>query len=254
MRNLSHIIRLALVTATAMMPLLVQAQSDDLGMWLGVSAEKQLGKGWSAEVEGEWRMKDNISATDRLSIGMTANYKFNKWLKASAGYELMDCRNEGGLTESGNYYNSTCWYLRHRLSAALTGTWKAGRWKFSLRERWVYTYTPSYERHRMSMNETSANYGTISDKVKNGKAKNVLRSRLSAEYNIPNCHFTPYGSAEIYNAWDIQKIRYTLGTEYKFNKQHSIKLYYLFQDRKSEDEDESVQDQHVIGASYNFKF
>lgn len=236
------------------LPMAAQAETDDVGMWLGVSAEKKLGKNWSAEVEGEWRLKDNISTTDRLTLGVSATYKINKWLKASAGYEFMDVRNAGGLSESRNYYNSTYWYPRHRFSAALTGTWKTGRWRFALRERWVYTYTPSYDRNRMNVNIDSPAYGTISSKTKDGKAKNVLRSRMSAEYNIPKCHFTPYGSIEMYNAWNIQKMRYTIGTEYKFNKHHSVKLYYLFQDRKSNDDDDTAQDQHVFGASYGFSF
>ncbi len=254
MKNETLIFRQVLFLVLLLAPQAMLAEPDDFGMWFGAGVEKKLGKNWSAEVEGEWRLKDNVSATDRFSIGASVGYKINSWLKASAGYEFMDERNAGGLTSSGNYYNSTYWYPRHRLSAALTGAWKAGRWKFSLRERWVYTYTPSYDRHRMNMNSSSAAYGTITDKTKNGKAKNVLRSRLQVEYNIPHCHFNPYVSAEMYNAWNVQKMRYSVGTEYKFDKKNAVKLYYLFQDRVSQDEDDSEQDQHVIGVSYKYSF
>lgn len=226
----------------------LQLAADDFGLWLGAGAEKKLGSGWSIGIDGEWR------TADRVSVGLSATYKIAKWLKATGGYELQDVRSDGGLTGTGNYYNSTCWHLRHRLFAGLTGTWKTGRWKFSLRERWTYTYAPSYERHRMTMNSELATYGEVTTKEVDAKAKNVLRSRVGVEYDIPKCPLAPYGSVELYNAWNVEKVRYTLGAEYKLNKQNTLKIYYLFQDRKSHDDDEPAADLHVLGVSYGVTF
>lgn len=223
--------------------------ADDFGTWLGIGAEKSLSKQWSIGAEAEWR------SADRLGISISAAYKPVKWLKIQGGYELQDVRSEGGLSGSGNYYNSTNWHVRHRLYGDATGTLKTGRWKLSLRERLTYTMTPSYERNRMCVNPEQGNYGTVDSKTVDSKSKTMFRTRLSAEYDIRHSPLTPYASVELYHNSNVQKLKYSIGTEYKINKKNSLKLYYLFQDRKTQsNDDEAAVDQHVVGASWNIKF
>ena len=82
----------------------------------------------------------------------------------------------------------------------------------------------------------------------------MLRSRLQVEYDIKGVPFEPYASVEMYNDFDgfkIKKMRYTIGGDYKINKQHSIGLYYRHQDFSGDDEGEST---HILGVGYKFKF
>ena len=245
--------RLAII-ATLLILTMPAAHADDLGMWLGATIEKKLSKQMSVAVDGEWRLRDNISATDRFSVGVEADYKIMPWLKADAGYKYLHSRQPRALSNSGNYIYNTYWYPRHRIFASLEGTWKLKRLKLSLRERWQYTYRPEFVRHRMNINELSSGYGTVSDNAKEGKAQNYLRSRLSAEYNIRKCPLSPFASVEMFNGWSIGKVRYSIGTDYKLDKHNSLKLYYMFSDRKAYDTDDDITDSHIIGIDYKYSF
>ncbi len=237
-----------------MMPLIGRAEKDDVGFWLSAEVEKKLSKKWTVGVEGELRLNDNVSRVDRMSIGADVSYKITKGLKASAGYDYLHTQKESGLSSTGKYFYNTYWYPRHRVHADITGQVKVGQLKLSLRERWVYTWRPSFDRNRMNVLEGDAGYGTISVNAKDGKAENVLRSRAMAEYGIGETGFTPYISAEAYNAWSLQKVRYSVGTEYEFDKHHAVKLYYVFQDRTHRSSNDEVIDTHVFGMSYGYKF
>lgn len=227
------------------------AQNSSGAVWMSASVDKKLSRQLSVEVEGEYRTSQWLAATDRMSIGASATYRLAKGLKAAGGYEYLHGREQGGYTESGKYYNSSYWYPRHRVYAGLTGSKKWGRWQVSLRERWVYTYRPSFMRDRMDMRSDRSTYGQVIQTEKKGKAENVLRSKLQAEYNIQHCPVTPFASVELYNAWSVQKVRYSAGAEYKINKHNSMKLYYLFQDRRGNDQDSDSPDLHVIGVQYS---
>ena len=245
-----------------LIPLSVMAQGHELGLWTSVGVDKKFGKKWEIGADAEYRMRDKISTTDRASIGVSASYKASKWLKASAGYEYLHTRQEGSYSSSGKYYNSTYWYPRHRIQLSLTGSWKLSkRIKLSLRERWQYTYRASFEQNRINVNEFSKNFKEVSQKRINGKSKNMLRSKLSISYNIPKCKFEQFTSVELYSGMAngddcfgvTEKLRYSLGTEYKIDKKNSVEAYYIYQDYKTNDIDEE-EGAHIIGIGYNHSF
>ena len=93
---------------------------------------------------------------------------------------------------------------------------------------------------------------TWEDKIRKGK--NLLRSRLQIEYDKKHALLTPYASMELYNAWGIEKIRYTLGTDINLSKQHSLGVFYRFQNMKHVDADDYDPDMHYLGLGYKFKF
>ena len=59
---------------------------------------------------------------------------------------------------------------------------------------------------------------------------------------------------ELYNAWAVEKVRYTLGTNINLAKQHSFNVYYRFQDMHNVAADVYDPDMHYIGVGYKFKF
>ncbi len=244
------------LAATLLMtlPLTAHAQKDDFGMWFSAGVEKELSKKWDIGAGVEYRMNDNMSATDRISVGVDAKYKVTKWLKASAGYDYLHSREPQETSDGGKYLYSTYWYPRHRVHADITASHKFGRLKVSLRERWQYTYRPSFDRNRMNIEENGPEYGIISSKDKKGKGENVLRSRLNVEYDIAKCKFTPFAAAEMFNSWATQKVRYTIGTAYKIDKKNSVELYYLFEDKASRSSDDAVIDCHIVGMEYSYSF
>ena len=186
------------------------------------------------------------------------------------GYELDD---DGNLIPKHKNVDSPYWYTRHRVTASLTGSVKWGRFKFSLRERYQFTHRMrSYcdrERwyydpyHKMFPEDVpeyyvdddpeSDGYSYMTD-TKKAKSDHKLRSRLSVSYDIKQCPFEPFAEVEVYNELDnafaYDKIRYTVGADYKINKEHKLTFYYRYQDYADIDEVSG----HVLGIGYAFEF
>ena len=186
------------------------------------------------------------------------------------GYELDD---DGNLIPKHKNVDSPYWYTRHRATASLTGSVKWGRFKFSLRERYQFTHRMrSYcdrERwyydpyHKMFPEDVpeyyvdddpeSDGYSYMTD-TKKAKSDHKLRSRLSVSYDIKQCPFEPFAEVEVYNELDnafaYDKIRYTVGADYKINKEHKLTFYYRYQDYADIDEVSG----HVLGIGYAFEF
>lgn len=241
-----------LLAAVMLLPMVARAQSDDFGMWYSLTAEKKLSKKWSIDVEGDFRTRNDSKTADRWSIGLDAEYKIAKWLKASAGYTLLYDNNPEKITydDDGEYkkWRPSYWGLRHRFAVSLAGSVDYGRFSFSLRERWQYTYRPEKTTERYDFSDAQ-----WEDKAVKGKGRNVLRSKLKVDYNIPKCKVDPYVDVELFNAWSLQKVRYTVGIDWKLTKKHIFGLTYHYQDVNADDDDNDV-DSHIIGLSYKFKF
>lgn len=263
--------------AMVLLPVGVQAQNDDFGMWFSAGVTKKIDTRWNVGVEAEYRLRDDMKTSDRWSMGVDGSYKVLPWLKASAGYTLLYDNNEKksyyddpeedvdeDTGEPYGYYGKVkryakYWGVRHRFNVSLAATYKIGRLDISLRERWQYTYRPAktasraYYTYDLDGNETSYTED-YDEKTYKGKGKNVLRSRLSLEYNIPRCKVDPFVSAEAYNAWSLYKMRYTVGADWKIAKPHTLSFYYRYQHVRGNDDIDDEPNRHIIGLEYKFKF
>lgn len=240
------------------------AQSDDFGLDFSVEAEKKIDKQWSVSLEGELRRRDDAKTNDRWSLGLGVDYKIAKWVKASAGYSLLydntkrisysdqEDVDDGDFDEVGMPKKcAQYWAPRHRFNVSLTFDKKLfGDFRFSLRERWQYTWRPEH---------TVSERWSYLDEAYDGKAKtyggggrNVLRSRLQVEYDKKGLSLTPYANVEFWNAWRLQKTRYTVGLDWKLSKQHAVGAFYYYQ--KVNDDDDFEPNRHLLGVSYKFKF
>ena len=238
------------------------AQSEG-GLLLEVAAEKKLTNRFSLSLDADMRTRNNFTTMDRWSVGLQASYKFTKWLKAVAGYTLLNTNfredTEDYISSKGNAktkWRPSYWGVRHRFTASLTGSYKlSDDFKVSLRERWQYTYRPAKATERYKM-DTGDQEGMELDEdyVRKGKGKNQLRSRLLVEYDKKHALLAPYASVEMYNSWAVEKLRYTVGTDIRLSKQHTLGLFYRFQDMKQVDADDYDPDMHYIGLSYKLKF
>lgn len=238
---------LALVAFSCPVALLAQG---DFGIWYSLGAQKKFNSHWSAAVEGEFRSRNDARTADRWSLGLSASYKFNGFLKATAGYVFLDDNNHERITYNGdelNKWTPSYWGIRHRFFVALTGQVKWNRLTFSLRERWQYTYRPETTTDRWDFDDAAWETRTVSE-----KGKNVLRSRLQVEYNIPKCKFEPYASVELFNAWALDKTRFSIGSDYKLAKKHAFQVFYRYQ--RVNGNDDGQTNQHVLGLGYQFKF
>ncbi len=227
----------------------MQAQSDDFGLWTGLEVKKSIVKGLDLSAEGEYRLRNDWKDTERWSVGTSLSYRMLPFLKAAVGYTYLKVNRPETTTAKGNIIPEY-WSPRHRFNASLTGNVKAGRFEFSLRERYQVTH-----REALSVPKISGKNGSAKDNEEiSSKTKTVLRSRLQAEYNIRKCPLAPYASVEIYNSMDrdgkLDKTRYTAGTAIKLNKHNAIDVYYLYQNKQDDDEPSG----HVLGVGYTIKF
>ena len=254
--------------ALMLLPVICFAQNtdegDDFGTVISLEGEKKIDKKFSVGLEAEMRTRDDVKTVDRWSAGVELDYKLLKWLKASVGYAFLYDNNERvsyydendgkvkkGIVAVGSPKKcAQYWGVRHRFNVSLTGSKKFGGIELSLRERWQYTYRPEY-----TVDQRWSYYDEDWDgeeHVYNGKGKSVLRSRLQAEYKVKNFPANPYASVETFNAWNLEKIRYTAGVDWKINKQNVVGLFYRYQHVHNDSDNEP--NRHAIGLSYKLKF
>lgn len=222
----------------------VQAQS----LWTSAEMKIKAAKGLNVFAEGDYRTYDGLSGTERWAATAGLDYKVLPFMKLTAGYTYIHQRTETEITKKGNII-PPYWQPKHRAYFAVTGSYGWKRFTFSLRERYQYTYrteqyVPKYDEDGVTPKD---------DELVEAKHKHVLRSRLEAEYDIRKSRFAPFLSCEVYNSltdgFGVDKIRYTVGSAYKFNKKHSLTLFYRYIDRYDSDETSG----HVIGVGYKFK-
>ena len=230
-----------------LMPLAVMAQDNDFGMNYSAGITKKIDKKWSVGGELEMRTCNNTQTFSRFSGAVEGQYKFTKWLKASAEYKFLYDRRNEKLNEMSTYRPSY-FTPRHRVSVSLTADATKGRFKFSLRERWQYTYRPEKTTERYDFAEEM-----WEETVVRSKAHNVMRSRFQVEYDIAKCKFDPYVSVELFNSMRLEKTRLTVEVEYKYKKQHVVNAFYRYEN-SNEANDEEDANMHIIGLGYQYKF
>ena len=233
---------------TALMPQGLQA--DDSGLILSAEASRKIRKGLNAGFEVEFRSRNDFRTAERVSLGASVSYKLLPWLKASGGYNLLIENNREEITYnddlSYNNWRPSYWGVRHRFNVSLTASYKVRRVEFSLRERWQYTYRPEKMIDNFDFDEAE-----WEDHKVRGKGKNVLRSRLQAEWDIPRCKFDPFASVEFHNSKHLDKTRFIVGVGHTIKKTHDFKLYYRYQLTGSHSSDPNI---HMLGLGYTYKF
>ena len=253
--------RLAAVLLAAVTAVPLSAQSEG-GLIVGIEAEKKLSKKVAVGIEADMRTRNNFRTMDRWGIGISGSYELTKWLKGDIGYSLLDYNNRERIT----YYTSSAgnakikwrpsyWGVKHRFNVGLTGSHKFGNGlKLSLRERWQYSYRPEASTDRYKMKISDQTMTLDSDYARSGKGKSQLRSRLELSYDKKYALLSPYASAEMYNAWSVEKMRYTVGTDIRLSKHHSIDVFYRFQKAYGTDDEDYDPDMHHVGIGYKIKF
>lgn len=253
------LITLALTAST--LPL--HAESEG-GLVASIEAEKKINKKWSVDLGAELRTRNDFKTLDRWKFSISGSYKFNKYLKADAGYDLLDYNNrekvEYYTSSSGNAkikWRPSYWGIKHRFHVSLTGNYKFSNGiKVSLRERWQYAYRPEKATERYKMKISDQTMELEDTYVRSSKSKHLLRSKLQVEYDRKGNLLTPYLSAEMFNGWKTEKVRYTVGTDINLTKQHTFNMFYRYQkpcDTSDSDYDYDP-DMHYIGVGYKYKF
>ncbi|MBQ0019039.1 MAG: DUF2490 domain-containing protein [Bacteroidales bacterium] len=243
--------------------------NDDFGAWMELSAKKDLPHDLSVGVEGELRMHDNSSTVDRWSLGANLGYKVNKYLKVGVGYQILDdytsdkiSKEERDVTTGelmAYRYTPSYWTPRHRFYTEAVGSIKLWKWlRISVRER--YQFTHKTEKTITGRYDTEApdwERDPVKDKFNECKSRQVLRSRIKLQLDKKHLDWSPFVAVEFHNNvavgeyMSFDKLRTSVGTEYKINKQNDVSLSYVMTlDRTAH----PYQTMHAICASYSYDF
>ncbi|MBO4602344.1 MAG: DUF2490 domain-containing protein [Salinivirgaceae bacterium] len=259
---------IASLAALLALPTFVSAQDaiddgTDFGGRFSVEVDKKLAKGLHTFANGEVRFNDNFSNFWRYQGTAGVSYKVNNYLKTALSYTFIERKNA-----------SDEWKIRHRFTFDITGSYRVGDFKLSLRERLQLTNKDVKNKYQ---------------DVKNGL---TLRSRLMVQYKAFGA-LTPYAYVDVRNtlnapkwkyefndytgnydefSWKgykdvyINRVRLGLGTEWELSKQHSFDFYGLYDFCNEKDIDSnkkgtklhSVFNHHsrniYLGVGYKFSF
>ena len=252
------------------------------GLRSSIGVEKKIAKGFDAGLEARYHQTDNFQSTDRWSIGFTLSKRlyrndaktFN--VKASVGYKYMNVyhawstKYKGDLTtvEDGldpqyylnNYHNfnlsNSYVDSRDRATVSLQASYEIGRFKIALRECYQYTYTDSatFSKEKYRYKNDAWKPVEIVQDGKSASQSQMLRSKISLDYNIPHWKYDPFISYELFNSIDngfkADKSRITAGVEFSFNKKHNFDLAYMWQNQH--DDDEPAGSFICIGYKFDF--
>ena len=227
MKQCKHII-VSLVVL--FVPVMVRAQGtvnemdNDFGGRVNVTLDKKLAKGLHLSADVEARFSDNFTSMGRYQAGLGFSWKINNYFKVGTGYMFIQKQNSEGT-----------WKPRHRVYLDGSVNLRAGDWRFSLKERLQYT-------HRNVNNTYQSNPNSI-----------ALKSRFKIAYKGFQ-QVTPYGYIELRNVFNdpsvkatwsttslaysdysfggyndtyINRVRGSLGAEWKLSKHHSLDFFLL---------------------------
>ena len=263
-----------------LVPLAVSAQSN-WGLRSNIGVEKKISKGFDASLDVRYHQTDNFQSTDRWSVGVSLGKRLYRneaktfSVKAGLGYKYMNVYNDWTTKYKGDdpsvennldpqYYlnnnyefnlNNSYIDTRHRVTASLQAAIELGRFKISLREAYQFTHTDSasYEKDKYRYDDNAWTLNTVTD-GKSTSNKQVLRSKIGIDYNIPNWKYDPFVSYELFNNIDksfrTDKSRITAGVEFSFNKKHNFEVAYMWQNQHDDDEPGGS----FICLGYKFEF
>jgi outer membrane receptor protein involved in Fe transport len=199
-------------------PCLVFSQVlSDAKLWTGISVSKKIND-FNFSISEEYRRSENLSQTDKIFTEFDISYKVIKNLTAGITYRFNQDRN---FEQGGFDFN-------HRFNFDLGYDYDFNDFEFSLRTR----YQVSKEIYS-------------SDKLN--------RNKLAIKYKL-NKQIHPYVSYELFYQFNdiraFNRDRIEMGTKYKINKNNSLKLGYIFEDKFNR---KNLEHNHIYFINYSIE-
>lgn len=196
----------------------------DLETWTSAGYELKINKKLSFDISEQLRLLHNSSQLEQFFTEIGGAYKPFKGFEVGASYRFIAEKKSSGL---------------------------------SLQNRWSFDAGYGIDIQRLSA-QFRVRYQTKSDiKSENPEDPNIshLRFRLKLDYNIKNWKFDPYVTSEFWRAvgsssdQNFDKLRITMGTDYKLNNNKFGLFYGLERDLNKS----YPKTTYLVGLSYQFK-
>lgn len=202
----------------------VNAMENDFGGRFSVTADKKIVKGVHLFAEGEVRMSDNFSSLGRYQAGMGVTWKITDVFKVGTGYTFIQKQNSEGT-----------WKPRHRVYLDGAVNLKAGYWRFSIKERLQLTHREVNNAYQNNPNSLALKsrfkiaYKGLHDVTPYGyiELRNVFNDpSVKATWSTTSLSYADYSFGG-YNDAYINRVRGSLGAEWKLSKKHALDFFLL---------------------------
>ncbi len=201
--------------------------TDDLEGWTAFNLKYKLNKKWSFDIEGQLRLKEDISEIDKYFGEFNAAYSISKGFKLGGGVRY--------IKENDNVGNVQGYEDHFRFH--LDASYKHKINDFSLKYRLRYQ-----NKNELGVDDYDNQH---------------FRFKTSVEYNFKNWKLDPEISAEIYNHLEkgeengFDKYRLTFGTEYNLKELGAIGIFYRVEKELNVSIPETT---NIIGLKYSYTF
>ena len=185
----------------------ITSHADEGCSWEGIKFTFNPSKKMYLSTLLEHRTNDNFQRTDCYFGRQYVGWKWTPWLKTDAAYEIQKDQES----------------VYHRGMFSATATLKEGNFALSLRERYLYDYS-----------------------VDRKDGDQVLRTKLTAQYHIPDTKISPYIATEVFVWEKWKKTRHCAGIHYDINDKNSLEFFYIYYTKAG-----TSPTQHVVGVYYN---
>jgi len=197
----------------------------DLELWTSAKFKYKMNKNWSLGVEQQFRFKDDASVVDKYFTEMDLKRDLGKHFSIGLGGRFIRNNDtQGKIQGFENHY------------------------------RWNTDLGFTHDIHRFSMNYRlryqAANEFRVED-----DSKKTMRFKIESTYNIKKWSLDPTVSVEIFNqltnSEGFNKLRFTIGTEYKMKSFGEIGVFY-----RMEKELQGIYPKttNIAGFTYQYTF
>lgn len=192
-------------------------ETVDWRSWTSAVVNYRITKSLLVRTKLEYRLKDDISKSDRWSLNAGLNYNILPFLEIKGAYEFHHRKLGDDL-----------WKFRHRYYLGAQASWKFCDFKLSWRERFQQT-------------------------IQDGDVESMLRSRIKLDYGIPGTCLQPHFSIETFLCLNdgtfpkVCRIRYRPGVKIGFSKRYALIVFYCRQYEK-------LRKSNIAGMEMDFNF
>lgn len=191
-------------------------QEKDFEIWTSINLEKEFLKDFEVELEGAYRLEENVTRTKAIlgKVGLT--YKYKKWLRIKANYRIANRIDE----------------IEHRLNGDLLLRAEINRFQITLRNRfqreWIVNINP----------------------------KDFFRERLKLSYNIRKFPLDPYIAGEAWYRFSnienqFEELRADFGMQWNITNRSELELFYRGIREVNEN---NPQRTYVLGIEFTYSF
>ncbi|MCK5442757.1 MAG: DUF2490 domain-containing protein [Maribacter sp.] len=182
---------------------------SDIQSWSAIELKYKLNKKINFTLEGQWRLKENITITDQYFMQLAGEYELFKDFEIGLGLRyIRDNDTKGNIQGFENHFR---WHID-------------GSYAYKLKRFKV--------KHRIRYQNKDELGITISE---GDYIKHRLRFKSNLEYNFRKWKLDPKFSAEIFHRFEqgrkneFYKYRLSIGTSYKMKQIGKLGLYYRFE-------------------------